>query len=86
MAKQMSFVELFHALEKYIDKPQMRWKYCIRVKRGLTDTSKKGGLYKDSVYLEGAIKVLMRRKTLDFKMLMCGKISLDDYGRKSIMK
>ena len=44
-----------------------------------------GGLYKDSVYLEGAVKILTRRNTLDFHKLMCGKVSLDDYGRKSLM-
>ena len=39
MAKQMSFVELFFDLEKYIDNPQTRWKFVLRVKRGLVDTS-----------------------------------------------
>jgi hypothetical protein len=58
MAKELSFVELFKALERYVETPQSRWKFCLRVKRGLTDTSMKGGLYKDQVYLEGAIKVL----------------------------
>ena len=72
----MSFVELFHDLEKYVDSPMGRWKFALRVKRGLTDTSQTGGLYKDQVYLEGAIKVLARRKTLNFKTLLCGKISL----------
>jgi len=46
-AKDMSFVELFKDLEKYVDDPHSRWKYVVRVKRGLTDTSEKGGLYKD---------------------------------------
>lgn len=86
MAKQLSFVDLFNCLEKFIDGPQLRWKYCLRVKRGMTDTGKKGGLYKDSVYLQGAVKILMRRKSLDFHKLMCGKVSLEDYGRKSLMK
>ena len=52
----------------------------------MTDTSKKGGLYKDMVYLQGAVRILMRRKTLDFPRLMCGKISLDDYDNKKLMK
>jgi hypothetical protein len=43
----MSFVDLFKDLEKYIDSPQARWKFVLRVKRGLTDTSLSGGLYKD---------------------------------------
>jgi len=76
MAKQLSFVDLFKDLEKYVDSPNARWKFVLRVKRGLTDTSQKGGLYKDQVYLEGAVKILSQRKHLNFKALLCGKISL----------
>ena len=46
-ASGMSFVELFNDLEKYVDNPRKRWKYVLRVKRGLGDTSLPGGLYKD---------------------------------------
>lgn len=80
----MSFVDLFRDLEKYVNSPQSRWKFVLRVKRGLTDTSCKGGLYKDQVYLEGAVKVLYRRKELNFKTLLCGKLSLFDYDREDI--
>ena len=84
MAKHMSFVDLFKDLEKYIDSPQARWKFALRVKRGLTDTSQVGGLYKDQVYLEGAVKILKLRKQLDFKALYCGKLSLFDLCRENI--
>ena len=57
-AKEMGFVELFHDLAKYIENPDKRWKRVLRVKRGLTDTGQKGGLYKDKDYLEGAVQVL----------------------------
>ena len=46
-ASELSFVELFNDLEKYVDNPIKRWKYVLRVKRGLSDTSQPGGLYKD---------------------------------------
>ena len=85
MASSMSFVDLFKDLEKYVDNPVSRWKVALRVKRGLTDTSKKGGLYKDQVYLEGAVKILSLRSHLDFKRLLCGKISLTDYHRPEIV-
>jgi hypothetical protein len=39
MAKELSFVDLFRDLEKYVDDPQSRWKFVLRVKRGLTDSS-----------------------------------------------
>ncbi len=55
MASKLGFVDLFNDLEKYIDNPRRRFKLTLRVKRGLTDTSEPGGLYKDQVYLEGAI-------------------------------
>ena len=36
------------------------------------------------MYLEGAVQVLSQRKQLDFKALLCGKISLYDLKRKEI--
>jgi hypothetical protein len=84
MSKQMSFVDLFKDLEKYVDDPSHRWKFVLRVKRGLVDTSQKGGLYKDQVYLEGAVKILSQRKAINFKALLCGKISLTDLVRPEI--
>ena len=47
MAKEHSFVEIFNALEKYIQNPDRRWKFVMRVKRGLIDTSQPGGFFKD---------------------------------------
>ena len=80
----MSFVDLFKDLEKYVDSAGARWKFVLRVKRGLVDTSQKGGLYKDQVYLEGAVKILSQRHALNFKALLCGKISLQDLPRDDI--
>jgi hypothetical protein len=77
-------VELFDDLGRYIDDKMSRWKFVLRVKRGVQDTSQPGGLYKDQVYLEGAIEILRARKTLDFAGLCCGKISLDDLKRPAI--
>jgi hypothetical protein len=54
------------------------------VKRGLTDTSQKGGLYKDQVYLEGAMAILSQRNNINFKALMSGKLSLQDLPREDI--
>ena len=57
----MSFVELFNHLEKYVDNKKRRFQSVLRVKRGMIDTSEPGGLYKDQVYLEGAINILRER-------------------------
>lgn len=86
MASQMSFVDLFNDLEKYIDNPRRRWKNALRVKRGIADTGEPGGLYKDQVYLEGAIQILRERHNIDFIGLYCGKLSLDDLKRPNIEK
>jgi len=43
-------------------------------------------LYKDQVYLEGAVQILQERKTLDFHGLYCGKISLEDLKKPHIAK
>ena len=74
----MSFVELFNDLEKFVDDQKRRWKFVMRVKRGLSDTSKAGGYYKDHVYLKGAVKILENRRKINFKELYCGKISIED--------
>ena len=55
MASKMSFVELFNDIERYVDSKMSRWKFVLRLKRGLVDTSEPGGLYKDQCYLEGAV-------------------------------
>jgi len=78
MAKTRSFVEIFNALEKYISSPERRWKYVLRVKRGLTDTSQPGGFFKDQCYLKGAYTILRHRNIIDFKELYCGKIAVED--------
>ncbi len=83
-ASQLSFVELYKDLEKYIDSPVKRFRETLKVKRGLCDTSKPGGCYKDQVYLSGAIKILQNRWRIDFKELYSGKIALEDYFRDDI--
>ena len=64
----LSFEELFQDLGKYIKDPYrryesrlsdiiiyLRWKECVRVKRGIADTSQEGGMYKDQVILDNYI-------------------------------
>ena len=86
MSSRMSFVELFQDIEKYIDDPDARWKLTCRWKRGFCDTRQAGGYYKDQAYLEGVVKILRNRRSLDFLGLFCGKISLEDLQRPSIAK
>ena len=78
MAKEHSFVEIFNKLEKYIQDPDRRWKYTMRVKRGLNDTSQPGGFFKDQCYLKGAYVILRNRDKINFRELYCGKIAVED--------
>ena len=82
----MSFVELFEDIEKYIDSKMSRWKFVLRLKRGLIETSEPGGLYKDQCYLEGAVQFLQNRHTIDIMGLFCGKISFEDLAKPKIQK
>ncbi len=42
-ASVLSFEELYKNLAKYITNSEERWKECVRVKRGIEDTSIKSG-------------------------------------------
>lgn len=41
-AAHMSFTQLFHELARFVHDPGTRWDYCLRAKRGQTDTSQPG--------------------------------------------
>ncbi|XP_067652132.1 putative tyrosine carboxypeptidase MATCAP2 [Haliotis asinina] len=78
-ASEMSFKELFRDLGQFVHDPNVRWDYCIRAKRGQVDTSLPGGFCKDQVYLEGALQILKRRRTINFSLLLkLGKIAHED--------
>jgi len=85
MSSILGFEALFNDLEKYIKNASKRWKECVRVKRGIIDTSRSGGMYKDQVYLRGAIEILHKRKKLDFVQLHSGKINVKDLQRLTKM-
>lgn len=95
-AAEMSFVQLYQDLERYVDDPKRRYRnarllydrfrICLRAKRGLSDAAKLGGYYKDKVYFEGAVKILQRRRTIDVTTLFCGKVSIDDLRRADVQR
>lgn len=41
-ASHMSFSQLFHDLGHFVQDPNTRWDYCVRAKRGQTDTAQPG--------------------------------------------
>ncbi|XP_037835907.1 uncharacterized protein KIAA0895-like isoform X2 [Kryptolebias marmoratus] len=78
-ATSMSFSQLFSHIARFVQDPDIRWEYCLRAKRGQKDTSQPGCFSKDQVYLDGILRILRHRRTIDFKMLTSlGKVSFED--------
>ncbi|KAH1178009.1 uncharacterized protein KIAA0895 homolog isoform X2 [Mauremys mutica] len=81
-ASQMSFSQLFQDVGRFVKDPNTRWDYCVRAKRGWTDTSQPGCFSKDQVYLDGILQILRYRESIDFHLLMAlGKVSYEDVDR-----
>eukprot|EP00929_Paragymnodinium_shiwhaense_P071481 TRINITY_DN36329_c0_g2_i1.p1 TRINITY_DN36329_c0_g2~~TRINITY_DN36329_c0_g2_i1.p1 ORF type:complete len:653 (-),score=158.92 TRINITY_DN36329_c0_g2_i1:97-2055(-) len=81
MGHQMGFVELFRELEPYMSCPKKRFRGCVRVKRGLMDTSQQGAFNVDQSYLTGAVQILRALEHVDFPLLYCGQMALEDMNR-----
>ncbi|XP_037548491.1 uncharacterized protein KIAA0895-like isoform X2 [Nematolebias whitei] len=78
-ATSMSFSQLFSHIARFVEDPDVRWEYCLRAKRGQMDTSQPGCFSKDQIYLDGILRILRHRRTIDFKMLtVLGKVSYED--------
>uniref|UniRef100_A0A8C5Y697 Microtubule associated tyrosine carboxypeptidase 2 n=1 Tax=Microcebus murinus TaxID=30608 RepID=A0A8C5Y697_MICMU len=72
----------FIDIGKFVKDPNTRWDYCVRAKRGWTDTSQPGCFSKDQVYLDGILQILRYRNTIDFHLLTAlGKVSYEDVDR-----
>ncbi|XP_074469777.1 putative tyrosine carboxypeptidase MATCAP2 [Sebastes fasciatus] len=81
-ASHMSFSELFNDLGRFVQDPNTRWDYCVRAKRGQTDTAQPGCFSKDQVYLDGILQILRYRDKINFPLLMAlGKVSFEDVDR-----
>ncbi|XP_072303443.1 putative tyrosine carboxypeptidase MATCAP2 isoform X2 [Eucyclogobius newberryi] len=81
-ASSMSFCQLFQCLGRFLQDPHTRWDYCVRAKRGQSDTALPGCFSKDQVYLDGVLKILRYRDKINFPLLMSlGKVSFEDVDR-----
>lgn len=78
MADRMTFAQLFNHMEKYIELPAERWKLVTRVKRGISDPNSRGCYSRDQSYFEGAVEILQNIDSVDFVLLMSGKLCLDE--------
>ncbi len=80
LGKKMGFCELFHFMKDTYDFSDNRaWKICVKVKRGLTDTSQKQVFTKDSLYFRGNQEIeRFIEQGKDIKDLYVGKIRTGD--------
>lgn len=79
-AQVESFSQIFDKLIKYGFDESFCWRVCVRVKRGLMDTSQPGGMTKSIVYLGGAFQVwkwLVIEKN-DPRKLYAGRVDLSE--------
>lgn len=86
-ADHMTFAELNEDLKKYVDDRERRWNMCLRVKRGIPDTSKHGAFAKDQSYLLGANTVVkwLSEHDYDARPLYIGKIAIEDLQRVELI-
>ena len=63
MASEMSFRELFDHLGEFLHDKELRWRQCMRVKRGLPNPNMKGGYGNDQIYFEGKVHIGLTKLT-----------------------
>ncbi|BFZ25265.1 hypothetical protein BsWGS_28304 [Bradybaena similaris] len=78
---EMTFKQLFDHVGRYTSNINYRWKQVMRVKRGLKDPNDLGGFGNDQCYFEGAVSILRNMESIDFRLLMSGKVCYDEVGR-----
>jgi hypothetical protein len=78
MADTLTFEQLYNHMKTYIDDPEERWKLVTRVKRGISDPFQIGCYSRDQSYFEGAVNILQNLDSIDFVLLMSGKICVDE--------
>lgn len=82
-SSKMSFSELFKDLRHYVQDKERCWKICLRVKRGIRDTSVPGTFTKDQTYLRGLmqLKDWLQKNDYDMKKLYIGKVAIEDWNK-----
>lgn len=81
IASKGSFMDVYNAIRPYFEEDEegdeKTFKMCVRIKRGLGDTSKPGGFLKDHAYFQGLCKIKkFVNEGGDLKKLYAGKIGI----------
>lgn len=76
------FFEAFERLMRFGLHPDSVWDVCVRAKRGLEDTSRKGAFTKDYHYLKGYLEVKQyHAEGKNLRDLYVGRINIYNVGR-----
>lgn len=80
LALKNDFVTVFNFFYKIWHDSERSWTWTLKKKRGVSDTSKKGGYTKDLVYFEGLVEVLnyLKKNGYSPAELYYGKLDLKD--------
>uniref|UniRef100_A0A7S3UW10 Uncharacterized protein n=1 Tax=Heterosigma akashiwo TaxID=2829 RepID=A0A7S3UW10_HETAK len=79
--RELPFRALWEALAAYVRSPAQRYWLCVRVKKGILDPEQPGSVGKSQIYLEGAVEILKKLRSIDFRLMYSGKVSVDCLGR-----
>ena len=76
----LSFSALNEDLKQFVSDRDRRWGMCLRVKRGIKDTSIPDAFSKDQMYFRGTISMLewLEKNEYDARPLFLGKIAAHD--------
>lgn len=90
LGSELSFVELFHELKKQYElSDETAWKTCLKVKRGLIDTSQKIVFTRDLIYFRGYNLVkeyLEKNPETGLRHVYIGKIDIADFKHLDDLK
>jgi hypothetical protein len=89
IGRTKGFKEVYSFVSKHISNQKKAFQICIRLKRGLSDTSKPGGFLKDFIYLQGELQVQKYfRNGGTIEDIYAGKIPISDISliEKGILK
>jgi len=84
---QMSFSQLNQWLKQYVLDQDRRWNMCLKIKRGVEDTSLPLVFTKNQIYLKGVMQILawLSKHNFDPSRLYLGKITHNDVDRAATL-
>lgn len=88
LANKKDFKTVYAFFKHHFQNSDRAWTYTLKIKRGLRDTSRKGGSNSGIVYFEGFVEVLkyLRRHQFNPTLLYYGKVAWQDLEKVQALK